>query len=86
VTSVNNRTIPPWWLISVGTVLVAYHGLLLFGTNPTVERFAGKLGIGKAVKWLEAFPSWQSPGTRRLGRVLAITMGLVFIVLGALRV
>ena len=77
--------IPSWWLISVGAVVAGYHGLSMLTTNPTVQSFATNLGIGKAAKWLAAYPPWQSPGTKRFGRLLAIFVGLAFIVLGIAR-
>lgn len=81
---VHKEGVPNWPLIGAGLVVAAWNGLGLIGNHPTVQIISNKLGVGRIVAWTSAYPPWQTPGMKRVGRIGAVSLGLALVVWGAL--
>lgn len=66
---------PAPWLITGGVVIIAVNLLGLVGNHPAVSKASEKLGMGRAVAWIVAYPTWQSQGMKRFGRIAGMIGG-----------
>jgi hypothetical protein len=79
---VHRDGIPAWWLMTIGVVVGTYQGLSLVGNHPMVQRVANKLRVERIVTWMVTYPAWQSPGTKRFGRIAAFSVAMVALAWG----